>query len=170
MRIVSLCLFFMLFSAVSNAQNKEEIDFLKEGDSIPEFSIPLENGDTILSSSLKGKTVVLTFFATWCPPCLKELPEVQKEMWEKYKSNDNFRLFVIGREHNKNELADFKSKNHYTFPCIADTDRSIFSVFAKQNIPRMYLISKEGKIVRMSEGFTPSVFDNFIDLLEKELF
>ena len=169
MQNVSLILFFLFISFSAYTQVEESIDYLKEGDLIPEFSIPLESGDTVSSATLKGNAVVLVFFATWCPPCLKELPHVQKEIWEKYKNHSDFRLFVVGREHTREELNAFKTNNKYTFPCIADTDRSIFSVFAKQNIPRMYLINKEGKIIKMNISFTPKLFNNFTDLLEKEL-
>ena len=169
MRIISLLVLFWLSSTATKAQSSENIDYLKEGDYIPEFSIPLGNGDTLSSVALKGKTIVVVFFATWCPPCLKELPHVQKEIWEKYRDRENFRLLVIGREHTLEDIIQFKQKNNYTFPCIADADRSIFSVFAKQNIPRMYLIDKEGKIIKMSSGFTPNLFHKFQLLLEQQL-
>lgn len=169
MRIISSILLFLFFSLAIHAQTNEKIDFLNEGDILPEFSIPLENGDTISSFDLHGKVVVFVFFATWCSPCLKELPHVQKEIWEKYKNHNNFQLFVVGREHKLSEINEFKSKNNYTFPCIADTNRSIFSIFAKQNIPRMYLINKNGKIIKMTGGFTPSLFSDFLKLLEEEI-
>lgn len=169
MRIISIVFIFLFASSQLLAQSDKKVDYLNEGDFIPEFKIPIENGDTILASQLRGKTIVLVFFATWCPPCLKELPDVQKEIWEKYKKQNNFQLFVVGRGHTIVELNNFKLKNSYTFPFVADTDRSIFSVFAKQNIPRMYLIDKQGKIIKMNGGFTPNVFNDFVELLDKEL-
>ena len=169
MRFITSLAFILFFSIVGKAQNRDTINYLHEGDYIPQFNIPLEDGTTITSADLKSKVTVLSFFATWCGPCLRELPHVQTEMWDKYKSNPNFRLFVVGREHTSEELAKFKTEKKYTFPIIADTKREIFSLFAKQNIPRMYLIDKTGKIVLMSEGFEQTKFNVFLKRLDDEL-
>lgn len=169
MRFISAVAILFFMSQPGMAQTEEKIDFLKEGDFIPQFNIPLENGTTISSSDLKGKVVVLSFFATWCGPCMKELPHVQKEIWEKYKDNNKFQLLVIGREHTREEMTKFKNDKGFTFPIIADTKREIFSIFAKQNIPRMYLIDKTGKIVYMTEGFEDKTFKSFLSKMDTEL-
>lgn len=168
-RFITLTVFILFISTISNAQTTDTINYLHEGDQIPEFTIPMENGTTISSTDLKGKVVILSFFATWCGPCLRELPHVQSEIWNKYKDNPYFKLFVIGREHTPEEMAKFKTEKKYTFPIIADTHRKIFSLFAKQNIPRMYLIDKTGKIILMTEGFEQSKFKTFLIRLNGEL-
>jgi len=169
MQFITLLALILCFGSFGKAQNTDSINYLHEGDPIPEFTIPLEDGSTISSSKLKGKTLVLSFFATWCGPCLRELPHVQTEIWEKYQTNKNFELFVIGREHTSEEMAKFKTDKAYTFPIVADTKREIFSLFAKQNIPRMYLIDRTGKIILMSEGFEQSKFNAFLKRLDDEL-
>ena len=169
MRFITITVFILLTSLAGKAQIADTINYLHEGDQIPDFNIPMEDGTTVSSSDLKGKVIVLSFFATWCGPCLRELPHVQSEIWNKYKSNPNFRLFVIGREHSKEEMAKFKTDKKYTFPIIADSKREIFSLFAKQNIPRMYLIDVTGKIVLMTEGFEESKFQLFLKKLDSEL-
>ncbi|MFA9390488.1 MAG: TlpA family protein disulfide reductase [Prolixibacteraceae bacterium] len=169
LRFICIVLTFLYSTIAVTAQKNEKIDFLQEGDLIPEFTIGFENGTSMLSSRLQGKIVVLSFFATWCGPCLKELPHVQKELWEVYQNDPDFQLLVIGREHSHEELIKFKTEKHYTFPMIADQKREIFSLFASQNIPRMYLIDKKGKILLMTEGFNESVFKNFIKRLDVEL-
>lgn len=168
-QFVSLLLLMLFFSAASIAQTVEKIDYLVEGDMLPQFNIPMENGTIISSATLANKVVVLSFFATWCGPCLKELPHLQSAIWEINKSNPNFELLVIGREHTSTELAQFKAEHQYTFPIIADTKREIFSVFAKQNIPRMYLIDRTGKIILMTEGFEEKKFKSFVNKLDAEL-
>ena len=71
---------------------------------MPAFTIMNDNGTQVPSSSLKGKVILVNFFATWCPPCQKELAEVQKMLWPKYKDNKDFVLLVIGREHTEVEF------------------------------------------------------------------
>lgn len=89
--------FFALIAFVVKAQD-ESGDLVKEGQQMPAFTIMNDNGTQVPSSSLKGKVILVNFFATWCPPCQKELAEVQKMLWPKYKDNKDFVLLVIGRE------------------------------------------------------------------------
>lgn len=168
MRIITFLL-FILIGLKLIAQQTDNIDLLNEGDQIPEFIIGTTQGDTIMSSDLQDKVTIIVFFATWCPPCVKELPHVQKEMWEKYKTNDKFRLFVVGREHTKEEVENYASDKGFNFPLVADTNRAIFKVFASQNIPRMYLIDKNLKIVKSTTGFNIAGFENMIELLDEQL-
>lgn len=169
MRIISLFLFTILLSVTSFSQETEKIDYLLKGDTLPEFNIETLDGQKLKSSDLKDKTTVLVFFATWCPPCRKELPHVQKEIWEKFKSNKDFQLFVIGREHTVEEMKKFKEENGFTFPMVADTNRDIFKLFAKQNIPRTYIINPNGKIEVAKTGFDLDSFRKDIKIIDQLL-
>lgn len=85
---------------------------------MPAFTIVSDNGTKMSSATLKGKVTLVNFFATWCPPCQKELADVQQKLWPKYKDNKNFQLLVIGREHTDAELAKYNEKKGFTFRCI----------------------------------------------------
>lgn len=169
MRFFNIIFFFILSVLTAKAEQNDSINYLHVGDYVPEFSINNENGKTTSSKELKGKTTVIVFFATWCPPCRKELPHIQKDIWGKYKGNKNFKLLVIGREHTYEELSSFKKSNNLNMPMIADTDRSIFSLFAKQNIPRTYLIDKSGKILNANIGFNEKEYNKLTENLKIEL-
>ena len=82
---------FALVAFVMKAQN-DGGDVGKGGDQMPAFTIVNDNGTKTPSSSLKGKVILINFFATWCPPCQKELAEVQETLWPKYKDNKDFAL------------------------------------------------------------------------------
>ncbi|MCT4141009.1 TlpA family protein disulfide reductase [Elizabethkingia anophelis] len=134
----------------------------------PVFSITNENG-TIKSSDLKGKVVLINFFATWCAPCMEELPLLQKEIWEKYKDNKKFSLLVIGREHSQDEITAFKAKKGFTLPMYPDKTKSVYSLFAKQSIPRNYIVDTNGSVIYASVGFDEAEFKNMLNKLDELL-
>jgi len=145
---------------------QDEATLVKVGDKAPDFSFTTEKGKTTKLSDLKGKVVWINFFATWCPPCRLELPHLQKEVYDKLKNNPNFELIILGREHSWEEINKFTTENKFDMPFYPDIGRKVFSLYAKQNIPRNFIIDKEGKIAVASTGFTEKEFDEIIKKTE----
>ncbi|TLX75810.1 TlpA family protein disulfide reductase [Labilibacter sediminis] len=150
---------------IANAQDESGLVVI--GDMAPEFQLN-DGKETITLSSLKGKVVLVNFFATWCPPCRKELPYVEEQVWKKYKNNPNFKLLVVGRNHSQEELIAF-NKDKFEMPFYPDKDRQIFSKFAINTIPRNYVINKQGKIIYASTGFTLDSFSEMLKVIDKAL-
>ena len=148
-----LTVLLAIFAFVARAQN--DGDIIKVGDQMPAFTIVSDDGKQISSASLKGKVVLINFFATWCPPCQKELAEVQQKLWPKFKDNKNFQMLVIGREHTDAELAKYNEKKGFTF--------------AKNLIPRTYLIGKDGKVMYAGKGYTEEEFAGLMDKIGASL-
>lgn len=144
-------------------------DIVKVGDMMPAFTIVSDNGEQIASSSLKGKVLLVNFFATWCPPCQKELASVQQTLWPKYKDNKDFALLVIGREHTDADLQKYNEKKGFTFPLYPDKSRAIFAAFANNLIPRSYLVDKTGKVVYATKGYTDEEFAELMQKIEEAL-
>lgn len=126
--------------------------FVRIGDPAPTLTTTDTNGVEFVLDGLHGKVVLVNFFATWCGPCLQELPHIQK-LWDDNRENGDFALIVIGREETNESVAEFQSKHGYTFPMAADPERAAYSLFATQLIPRTYLVSREGRICFASTGF-----------------
>ncbi len=166
-RYLLLALFLML-GWVTRAQDNSS-DIVKVGDRMPSFTIVSDKGHSTASSTFKGKVVLINFFATWCPPCQKELASVQQKLWPKYKNNKDFVLLVIGREHTDADLAKYNEMKGFTFPLYPDKSRAIYSSFAKSLIPRSYLIDKSGKIIYASKGYTDQEFEALMQEIEKSL-
>lgn len=142
----------------------EELSIVRVGDPAPTFAVTDTHGKAFDLEQLRGKVVLLNFFATWCGPCRMELPQIQK-LWDENRSNDRFALIVLGREETTETVSDFQKKLGFTFPMAPDPDRSVFSRYAKEAIPRTYLIAADGKICFSVTGFD----EEQMKLLEVEL-
>jgi peroxiredoxin len=148
--------FLILFSSVLFAQ--DEFTLVKEGQKAPDFTFEIAPGKTAKLSDLNGKVIWINFFATWCGPCRLELPHLQKEVFDKYKNNDDFVLIILGREHGWEEVNKFKTEQGFTMPFYPDPERKVFSIYANQNIPRNFIIDKNGNIATATVGFTEKEF------------
>ncbi len=156
-----LTTFFTLFIGILFAQ--DEFTLIKQGEKAPDFTFETAPGKTQKLSDLKGKVIWINFFATWCPPCREELPMLQKEIYDKYKNNENFELIILGREQSWDEINKFKKEQGFNMPFYPDTKRDVFSAFAEQNIPRNFIIDKEGNIVTSTVGFEKKEFSKIVE-------
>lgn len=159
---------FALLVWVGKAQN-DNSDIVKVGDPMPSFTIVSDDGTQLSSSSFKGKVILINFFATWCPPCQKELAAVQQTLWPKYKDNKNFQMLVIGREHTDADLKKYNEKKGFTFPLYPDKNRAIFGAFADNLIPRSYLVDKNGTVIYATKGYTDEEFAELMQKIEDAL-
>lgn len=165
-RIVLLAV-ALVFALALNAQEMEHK--IKVGDEIPQFTIKSDVHGTISSEDLKGKVVLVNLFATWCPPCQKELADVKDILWPKYKDNKEFVMLVIGREETDDKLKSYNKKKGFEFPLYPDPKREVFSNFADSTIPRTYLFGKDGKLILGEIGYTKEGFEHLMKEIEKAL-
>jgi len=142
---------------------------VKIGQQVPEFEYEIATGVIQNISDLKGKVVMITFFATWCGPCRQELPHIESDIYNKYKKDTDFRLLIFGREHTWAEVSKFKADNKFTMPFFPDPQRAVYSKFADQFIPRTFLISAEGKVLYSSIGFVEKDFEALKQLIKEQL-
>lgn len=133
-------------------ESADAVSFVHVGDTAPSFTITDTDGVEFVLDDLRGKVVLINFFATWCGGCVEELPQVQK-LWDENRDNGNFALVVIGREEANETVSAFRSKYGYTFPIAADPARTVYGIYAKEIIPRTYVVSRDGRICFASTGF-----------------
>ena len=162
MKTKQLLLIFTIFVCSFSLFAQDEFTLVKVEEKAPDFSFASENGQTKKLSDLKGKVVWINFFATWCGPCRQELPHLQKEVYIKLKNNKNFELIILGREHKWEEINKFTAENKFDMPFYPDIERKVFSLYAKQNIPRNFIVDKEGKIAVASTGFNDKEFEEIV--------
>lgn len=107
-----------------------------------EWKLKDENGNIFDFESVKGKVVFINFWATWCPPCIAEMPSIQN-LYTDYKDKVEF-LLVTNDPYS--EINEFLSKNNYDFKILRPVTFNT-SVFDVSTIPRTFLIDKTGRII-----------------------
>ena len=126
---------------------------------LPDFSMENMEGKKVTLSDLKGKVVIIDFWAIWCGPCRESLPFFQKA-YDKYKNNKNVRFLAINTLERKKEqekfsfIKSFINSNNYTFPVLIDNENMNFAgKLGVANLPTKFAIDTDGNIQFSSTGF-----------------
>ncbi|MGB4587686.1 MAG: TlpA disulfide reductase family protein [Clostridiaceae bacterium] len=121
----------------------------------PAFTIKNAAGENISLSDYKGQVIILNFWASWCPPCVEEMPELQ-DIHDSL--GDGKVLFAInltdGQRETREKADKFLAKNGYDMNVLYDTEGKAFMSFGIENIPHTFIIDKEGMVVYSISGET----------------
>lgn len=125
------------------------------------------SGEIFDSNNLKGKIVLINFWAVWCPPCIEELPYLQK-VHEKYKDEPKVEILAIHCtiSRSREEVSRFIEKQNLSLPFIYDDDCSVRDSIGSGGIPRNYLINKDGEILKEIDD---RPHDTFVQRVSKEI-
>jgi peroxiredoxin len=167
MKSLFILSFLALFGCIENDNRGYKVNV---GENVPEFSFNLLDGTTVSNETIKGKVTVLQFTASWCGVCRKEMPHLEKEVWQRFKNQD-FNLIGIDLEETVEKTQEFIKETGVTYPIGIDTDRSIFEKFTlpKAGVTRNIVIDREGKIIFLSRLFDLKEFNAMIEVIEKEV-
>ena len=152
---------------VLSAEPDDRGYIVKVGDQCPDFSLEMINGKSISLNNLKGKVAVLQFTATWCSVCRKEMPHLEKEVWQRFK-DDSLVLIGIDRDEPLDVVQKFKKEMGVTYPLALDPGANHFSRFALKDagVTRNIVIDKDGKIAFLTRLFEEKEFKEMIAVIE----
>jgi peroxiredoxin len=145
---------------VSSAAASNDYPFIEEGDKAPDFTLKTLSGETVNLSQYEGKTVILNFWATWCPPCKEELPAMQK-FYDKNQGKVEILAINIDPENN---VKKYKQEMGLTFPILLDSNEKVNNQYGIIAIPTTIVIDENGKITKKHIGaLTEESFTTLMD-------
>ncbi|MFS0782127.1 TlpA family protein disulfide reductase [Bacillus sp. 1P06AnD] len=122
--------------------NQEKMPGLEKGMAAPNFTLKNLDGKEVQLSSLKGKNVIINFWATWCPPCKEEMPDLQK-FYAEY--GQNVELLAINNDP-YNDVKGFAGSYGITFPVLLEDKTHVSETYEIIAFPSTYFIDKKGNI------------------------
>jgi cytochrome c biogenesis protein CcmG/thiol:disulfide interchange protein DsbE len=123
---------------------------LQPGKPAPDFQFQTPEEQSTSLSDLKGKPVLINFWATWCGPCVHEMPFIQ-QVYEEWQGEELV-LLAINIGESSSQAAEFMRSYGFSFPVLLDTNKEVARVYNIQYIPTTFLIDKEGIIQGIKVG------------------
>ncbi len=133
--------------------NQAEVKYATVGKPAPDFSLLSLEGKKISLSQLKGKPVILNFWATWCPPCKLEMPAVAK-VYAK-SGEKGFAVLTVNQQEDKQTIEKFIKENGYTLPIVLDTAGEVADLYRVTGIPTTVFINSQGIVTDIHTGTMP---------------
>ena len=156
--IITIIALFFVLAAKREVHGKEEI----LSANVLDFTLTDQDGNPFNLQEYEGKVIILNFWASWCPPCVYEMPSIQT--FYNDMNQDEIKLVLVALDHDFEKSMAFMKKNDFSMPYYSPKG-NIPSAFNVEAIPTTFIINREGKIVSTYNGmtdFTDSEFKQFI--------
>jgi len=120
---------------------------VRVGTVAPDFSLPTYDGGTVTLSQLRGKVVMINFWATWCPPCRTEKPTMET-LYQKFRERGDFELLAVNVEEDARQaLASYLARTPYSFPIPLDSQGQVQKLYQVFRFPESFIIDRNGIVV-----------------------
>ncbi len=136
---------------IESAQALSRLDAMEQG--VPQFQAKTINGNTVSMDDFKGRLVILNFWASWCNPCISEIPSLASLV---KRFNGQISLIAVSEDEKLSDLQAFlksfpelKSNNIYV---VFDESRELMTKYGTERLPESYLIGKQGKLIKKVVG------------------
>ncbi|MBR5001986.1 MAG: TlpA family protein disulfide reductase [Bacteroidaceae bacterium] len=139
----------------------------------PDFTATVAGtGEQVTLSDYLGKRVVmLQFTASWCGVCRREMPEIERQIWQRHKDNPRFALIGIDRDEPDSTVLAFAEKTGVTYPLVLDNGGEIFCRYAHRlaGITRNVIVDTDGRIVMMTRLYDEEEFARMTQVIDSLL-
>lgn len=137
------------------------------GDTAPDFSITTDDGKTITRSNFGGKLLVLNFWATWCPPCIEEMPSL--DAFQRQTKGQGVVVLGVSIDKDTKKYQTFVRQNRPSFLTALDQEANISTEYGTFKWPETYVINQNGTVVQKHIGpkdwLDPAILNNIKALL-----
>lgn len=172
-KLTVLAIFFLLIAFVVislfTRGGTKGVKTVSQGDKAPGFSLQALDGRIISLADFKGKVVLVHFWATWCPPCVEEMPTLE-QLSRSLRAGDFEILAVSVDEGGAGTVAAFMQKNGLSIPVLLDPTRSTAKLYGTFKFPETYVIDRQGvvryKAIGPKDWTIPSTMNSIQELLE----
>jgi len=121
-----------------------------------DFVLPALGGGSFRLSEQRGKTVLVNFWATWCPPCLEEMPAMER-LWRKHK-DAGFVLVAVSVDADPQKVVPFAAAHKLTFPIVFDSKMTVAEKYGVRALPSSFILRRDGNLAGLALG--PRHWDN----------
>ena len=149
-RIIQTGILAMLCAFVGVLYLSLHDNVVKAGDRAPDFSIKAENGKTISARDFGGKLLILNFWATWCEPCVQEVPSL--DLLQRQLASKGLVVLGVSEDKDPQAYQEFLNRFHVSYMTARDPSASIKPKYGTIQIPESYLIDSSGKVVEKIVG------------------
>ncbi len=171
-----IILFYAVTVAGCQKENEAKVSQTPEAGAVqqdntskaPDFTLSSVNGEDVSLSDYKGKVVIVDFWATWCPPCRKGIPDLIS-LQNEYKDKVAVIGISLDRDNTKASVPSFTDKMGINYPVVYFNDKVINDFGGVNAIPTTFIIDQDGNIVKKIVGLYPkSEYENKIkELINK---
>jgi len=143
--LLVVCGAVYLYTAGNSQPTYNSVKAVAPGNPAPDFQLEDNNGNQVSLSALRGKVVLVNFWATWCPPCRAEMPSMEK--LNNAMAGEDFVMLAINVEANgRLSVAEFLKKTPHTFPILYDEQGVVQQLYGVYKFPESFVITKDGMI------------------------
>lgn len=127
------------------------VDPIERGSTAPGFTLPnLDGGPNVSLASLRGRVVLINFWATWCEPCKKEMPAMER-LYQAHRER-GFELLAISVGEAADVVRPFRDQLGFTFPVLLDREKRVAQSYQTFRFPESYLVGRDGRVVERYVG------------------
>ena len=132
------------------------------GQKIPDFELNADNGERIRPADFRGKILVINFWATWCPPCVEEMPSLDR--FQKAFAGRGVEVLAVSWDEDAKLYRDFLEQHHVRMRTVRDPGKKVGSLYGTVKIPESYIVDREGRLARKIIGPADWMSENMVSV------